>query len=133
MTQPRPSRRILFQGMSALGVAAVLAGCGGGDDNPAGGDAGGEATPGGSPSPTRSPSESSSASASASTKPTMPVLATADEVPVGGGIVLTKERIVVTQPARGTFAAYSAVCTHQGETVGSVVDNTITCAAHGSQ
>ena len=32
MTQPRPSRRIVFQGLSALGVAAVLAGCGGGDD-----------------------------------------------------------------------------------------------------
>ncbi len=34
MTQPLASRRIVFQGLSALGVATVLAGCGG-DDEPA--------------------------------------------------------------------------------------------------
>ena len=28
-----PTRRIVFHGLGALGVAAVLAGCGGGDDD----------------------------------------------------------------------------------------------------
>lgn len=42
MTGPRPTRRIVFQGLGALGVAAVLAGCGGDDeggDPPASGTA----------------------------------------------------------------------------------------------
>ena len=47
--------------------------------------------------------------------------------------MITDARIVITQPKKGEFKAFSAVCTHQGETVGQVEDNTITCLAHGSQ
>lgn len=126
----RPSRRIVFQGLSALGVAAVLAGCGGDDES--------------APSPSTPSSEDTSASRSEpgkgpsgkskqSKKPAADALATTDEIPVGGGIVLTDERIVITQPSQGEFQAFSAVCTHQGQTVGEVKDNTITCNFHGSQ
>ena len=40
---------------------------------------------------------------------------------------------MVTQPTEGDFKGFSAICTHQGCTVGSVSDGTINCACHGSQ
>jgi Rieske Fe-S protein len=39
----------------------------------------------------------------------------------------------VTQPSAGTFKAFNAVCTHQGCTVASVANGTITCPCHNSQ
>ena len=131
---PRPSRRIVFQGLSALGVAAVLAGCGGDEEG---------APRASTPSSDGSPTGSSELGGGKprSQKPKKPkkskkpeeALATTDEIPVGGGIVLTDQRIVITQPSQGEFQAFSAVCTHQGQTVGEVKDNTITCNFHGSQ
>ncbi|MEU0520437.1 hypothetical protein [Streptosporangium sp. NPDC006007] len=41
------------------------------------------------------------------------VLAGTGSIPVGGGKII-KGRWVVTQPTRGSFRAFSAVCTHQG-------------------
>ena len=55
------------------------------------------------------------------------------DVPVGGGAVFAEHRVVVTQPAPGTFHAFSAACTHQGCTVGQVADGTIDCPCHGSR
>lgn len=55
------------------------------------------------------------------------------EVPVGGGIVIDALKVVVTQPTAGDFKAFSAVCPHQGCTVGGVTDGLITCPCHGSQ
>ena len=55
------------------------------------------------------------------------------DVPVGGGAVFAEHRVVVTQPAPGTFHAFSATCTHQGCTVGQVADGTIDCPCHGSR
>ena len=60
------------------------------------------------------------------------VIATS-KVPVGGGVVVTKKQLVVTQPRQGKFRVFSAICTHQGCTVGSVADKKITCPCHGSQ
>ncbi len=102
-TDLRATRRIVFQGLGALGVAAALAGCGGGGD---GGDA---AAP-----------EAGAA------------LAATGDVPVGGGLILTEEKIVLTQPTAGEFKAFTAVCTHQGNTVTSVEDGVIECSFHGS-
>lgn len=98
------SRRIVFSGLGAIGVAAALAGCGGGDS-----DEGSE------------PSVESGAE-----------LVATSEVPVGGGVVLTDEKIVVTQPTEGEFKAFTAVCTHQSLLVTSVADGTIKCENHGS-
>ena len=60
-------------------------------------------------------------------------IGTTADVPVGGGTVFQKEKIVVTQPTEGDFKAFTAVCTHQGCTVGSVNGDTIQCNCHGSQ
>ena len=51
---------------------------------------------------------------------------------MGGGTVLTAQKIVVTQPKAGTFAAFTAVCTHLGCLVNSVSGGTINCPCHGS-
>jgi Rieske Fe-S protein len=55
------------------------------------------------------------------------------DVPVGGGKVFADKQVVVTQPAAGTFAAFSAICTHQGCTVDAVDGGTINCPCHGSK
>jgi nitrite reductase/ring-hydroxylating ferredoxin subunit len=128
--EARPSRRIVFQGLSALGVAAVLAGCGGDDDPQP--RASGPSSDDGSTGPSE-PGKGPTSKPKKPEEPKVDALATTDEIPVGGGIVLTDERIVVTQPRRGEFQAFSAVCTHQGQTVGEVQGNTITCNFHGSQ
>ena len=60
-------------------------------------------------------------------------LTTTSKVPVGGGGVLTDQKIVVTQPKAGTFAAFTAVCTHLGCLVDSVSGGTINCPCHGSK
>ncbi|MGC0381736.1 Rieske (2Fe-2S) protein [Streptomyces sp. SAI-129] len=60
-------------------------------------------------------------------------LARTGDIPIAGGKVLTEERIVVTQPEKGEFKAFSAVCTHQGCIVSDVRDGTIDCACHGSR
>ncbi|MEU1050828.1 Rieske (2Fe-2S) protein [Streptomyces sp. NPDC005897] len=60
-------------------------------------------------------------------------LARTGDIPIAGGKVLTEEKIVVTQPEKGEFKAFSAVCTHQGCIVSDVRDGTIDCACHGSR
>jgi Rieske Fe-S protein len=60
------------------------------------------------------------------------MLVAVDRVPVGGGVVLGKEKVVVTRPAPDDVRAFSAVCTHQGCTVDAVADGTIDCPCHGS-
>ena len=55
------------------------------------------------------------------------------DVPVGGGVVLTEAKVVVTQPKAGEFKAFTAVCTHRQCTVSKVADGTIDCPCHGSQ
>ncbi|NYE46607.1 nitrite reductase/ring-hydroxylating ferredoxin subunit [Spinactinospora alkalitolerans] len=60
------------------------------------------------------------------------VIARTDDVPVGGGTVVIDAKLVVTQPQKGEFKAFSAVCTHAGCTVQEVEDN-IHCLCHGSE
>ncbi len=61
------------------------------------------------------------------------LLAPVDQVPAGGGLILSGQRIVLTRDAGGAVHAFSAVCTHQGCTVGSVDNGAIICPCHGSQ
>jgi Rieske Fe-S protein len=60
-------------------------------------------------------------------------LAQVGDIPVGGGTVLADARVVITQPTAGTFACFSAVCTHQGCLVNDVSNGTINCPCHGSR
>jgi Rieske Fe-S protein len=61
------------------------------------------------------------------------VLGAAREIPVGGGTIFTAARVVVTQPARGQYRAFSAVCTHVGCILSQVTGRTIDCPCHGSK
>jgi nitrite reductase/ring-hydroxylating ferredoxin subunit len=60
-------------------------------------------------------------------------LATTSEIPVGGGKVLSAQKIVITQPTAGSFKAFTAVCTHLGCIVDAVANGTIDCPCHGSK
>ncbi|MFJ8138404.1 Rieske (2Fe-2S) protein [Streptomyces sp. NPDC096013] len=60
-------------------------------------------------------------------------LAKTADIPVGGGKILKDRKIVVTQPKKDEFKAFSAICTHQGCTVGTVANGTIDCPCHGSK
>ncbi|CAM5227678.1 Rieske (2Fe-2S) protein [Streptomyces aurantiogriseus] len=105
MTHPATRRTVLL----ATGAAALAVGCSEYDDN---GD-----------------------SSSRTTSPATPggrQLTTTAEIPVGGGKIFKDEKVVVTQPTKGDFKAFSAVCTHQGCTVATVADGTINCACHKS-
>ena len=44
-----------------------------------------------------------------------------------------RHQVVVTQPAKGTFKAFSSICTHQGCPVATVANGTINCDCHGSK
>jgi Rieske Fe-S protein len=61
------------------------------------------------------------------------VLGAASEIPLGGGKIYTAAKVVVTQPARGQYKAFSAVCTHVGCIMSAVTNRTIDCPCHGSQ
>ena len=117
------------------GAFLTLAACG------AGGQAGEAsptaAAPSSSAAATSPSATSSSASASPSAKasaaaPSGPSVATAD-VPVGGGVILSDADYVVTQPTKGTYKAFSKICTHQGCKVGSVANGVIICPCHKSE
>ncbi|HSN07328.1 MAG TPA: Rieske (2Fe-2S) protein [Candidatus Angelobacter sp.] len=105
-------RRVLVAGGVAAAAAAVTAACGG----TGGGTSSGAATQGG-----------------AASSPAAGVTLAESDVPVGGGTILTDQKVVVTQPTAGQFKAFTAVCTHMGCTVASVANGTITCPCHGSQ
>jgi Rieske Fe-S protein len=78
-------------------------------------------------------SAAASASASSGSGGSSNALAAASDIPVQGGKILTSDGgIVITQPSSGTFKAFTAICTHQGCTVGSVSGNQIMCPCHGS-
>jgi nitrite reductase/ring-hydroxylating ferredoxin subunit len=115
-------RRALGAAIGGLSLP-VLAACGGG--NKAGSTATDPGTTGGS-------SKAPKGGGSSSTPNVESLVATA-QVPVGGGVILADQNVVVTQPKKGTFEGFSATCTHQGCILASVAGGTINCGCHGSQ
>jgi nitrite reductase/ring-hydroxylating ferredoxin subunit len=113
VNDPVFSRRRVLAGATVGGLALpLLSACGGGTSP---GSAGGPAAAGGQKQngPDR-------------------LVATSD-VPVGGGVILASQDVVVTQPTKGTFEGFSATCTHEGCILASVASGTINCGCHGSQ
>jgi nitrite reductase/ring-hydroxylating ferredoxin subunit len=145
-SEPQPStvsgaatRRTVLQsaGLIALaGGTAAVAGCGA-DTQTAGAPAttaGGptSATSSSAAAPADSPTAGESSGRTASEAPSGPSVATSS-VPVGGGVILNNADYVVTQPSRGTFKAFTSICTHMRCTVGEVSGGFIRCSCHGSQ
>ncbi len=122
------SRRALLAGACAA-CAATLAGCAryGTSQGLAGSPAGAPAYGGPSSAGTGSAATGSAGGGAAN------VLASTAEIPVGGGTILTAQKIVITQPQAGTYHAFTAICTHLGCIVNSVSGGTINCPCHGSK
>jgi Rieske Fe-S protein len=129
---PSGVTRRTLTGAASLGLALpVLAACGGDEPEQATDPeptADGPEAPESSDPATPDPDPSDGASGSSAP----PGLLTAADVPVGGGVILAEEKLVVTQPTRGDFQGFTAVCTHQGCLVEAVTD-TIDCRCHGSR
>lgn len=128
---PSISRRRALGGAATAGLGlSLLAACGDDDAGPAATDDTTASSPSGSSERPTTPERTTSEPA-----PSAPVgdgIPTA-EVPVGGGIVVTEEQTVVTQPVEGEFRAFTAVCTHAQCLVTTVSDGTINCPCHGSR
>ncbi|MFF0267805.1 Rieske (2Fe-2S) protein [Kribbella sp. NPDC004536] len=113
--------------------APLLAACGG-SDNASGGSTGSTGS-GTSPSATASssaPASSGTPSAGGGGGGGGTVIGPVSDVPVGGGKVFADAKVVVTQPTAGTYKGFSAVCTHQGNPIGSVEGGQIVCPFHNS-
>ncbi len=93
-----------------MAAAGALAACGGGGSSAA----------------------SSAAPETAGSTPPKGTLALTSQVPVEGGYVNQDVAVVVTQPSEGQYAAFTAVCPHQGCLVSEVQSNEIACPCHGS-
>ncbi|HSE56241.1 MAG TPA: Rieske (2Fe-2S) protein [Nocardioidaceae bacterium] len=120
MTHDRPSdqtradlsRRVVLRGAAVSGLALPLVAACGSDSGASSGE----------------PATSAEASGGGAGG----AIATSD-VPVGGGLVVPDQQVVVTQPQEGEFLAFTAVCTHQQCTVATVEGGTINCPCHGSK
>ncbi len=149
----RPTRRDVLLGAGLAGLGGALAGCSTAAV-PYGADEAGALPPvGPAPSTITMPAgpPTSAGALAASPRPTRPgrsaharrrdsratvtgvVLGAAREILVGGGQIFDAERVVVTQPARGRYRAFSAVCTHVGCLLNQVAEGTIDCPCHGSR
>ena len=144
MTTPRPSpglsRRHALAGVASVGVGVpLLAACGGGDTDSADDGGGGAASDVATihcschgsrfsavdGSVVNGPATQALAAASVAVngedvEVDGQVLASAGDIPEGGGTIFADEQVVVTQPEAGDFKAFSAICTHQKCTVTSV-------------
>ena len=125
----RSSSRRAVLASACDACTAALAGCA--RYGTSSGLAGAPATPAGAASPAAG-ATSSGAASSAGTSASAVLASTAD-IPVGGGKVLTAQKIVITQPKAGSFHAFTAICTHQGCIVDAVSAGTIDCPCHGSK
>jgi Rieske Fe-S protein len=100
-----PTRRAVLGAAVIVGAGGVLVGCG---SDP--------------------PDDSSGSTSSAAGQGLTP----AADVPVGGGVILTEAKVVVTQPTAGEFKAFSSTCTHQSCQVTGISGGRITCPCHQS-
>lgn len=119
----RATRRAVLLGAGAAGVAGVLAACG----------AEGPTQPQIPPATMPATTPPVTPTAPRTPAPTGPDGIPVSQVPVGGGVIDTERRVVVTQPVAGEFRAFDAVCQHEFCLVSQIGDGLITCTCHGSQ
>nr|WP_244945582.1 Rieske (2Fe-2S) protein [Couchioplanes caeruleus] len=128
------SRRVVLSGAGALGAGCLLAACGTDTKSGVGADGGdfsNNPLPAGSAGPDGGGSDSGgSDSGDSSSGGGGKTLVAAVDVPEGGGII--KGDYVITQPEKGTYKAFSKICTHQGCPVTKVDGGQITCPCHNS-
>jgi len=139
-----PTRRTVLRaaGMVALagGGAAVLGACAADGETvapptsaaPTSSAPPSSAPPSPSPTASTSPTAKKSATKKPAKPPSGPSVAAA-KVPVGGGVILDDADYVITQPKKGTYKAFTKICTHEQCKVKSVSDGTINCNCHGSK
>lgn len=120
--QRRASRRGVLMGVGLAGIGGVVAGCSTTAVPFDGTDAGAIPHDEEVPTPTIEADGQTAA---------IEVAATTD-IPVGGGIVVSKVNLVVTQPVAAEFKAFSSVCPHMGCLLDKVANGTIDCPCHGS-
>jgi Rieske Fe-S protein len=132
--KPSPTRRGVLLGAGLVGLGGALAGCSTAAVPYDADEAGAVEQPAeAAPSAMVMPSASAMPTRTRRAEVTGTVLANVREIPVGGGKIFAAERVVVTQPARGTYRAFSAVCTHVGCILNQISDGTINCPCHGSE
>ncbi|GAB2949401.1 Rieske (2Fe-2S) protein [Nonomuraea fastidiosa] len=116
------TRRAVFAGVGAGGLALAISACSG--------DSGTDTA---QTAPSTAGSGAPEASATQSSASGGGALAKKADIPVGGGTVFKDQKVVVTQPTEGEFKAFSAICTHKGCPVSSVEDGAIVCPCHNSR
>ena len=131
--QPATRRGVLL-GVGIAGVGGVLAGCSTAAV-PYGANEAGVAPGQQAPAPSGSAGMTGAAQAAGAGggAATGTLLGMVTDIPVGGGKVFLAQKIVVTQPVKGEFKAFSAVCTHVGCVCNQVAKGTINCPCHGSE
>lgn len=115
------ARRRTLLAAGAAGAAALV-GCGDGDESGSASEQPTSAAPG-----TTEPGTGSTSA------PAGEELAKTSAIPVDGGRIFDTEKVVVTQPEKGEFKAFSAICTHQRCLVRTIAAGTIDCPCHGSK
>ena len=124
----QPGRRGVLAGVGLAGIAGAVSACssGGSSSAASGAPAGGDGT---APAATSGPAATATGGGAGGSS----ALASTSEIPVGSGKIFSSDKVVVTQPASGTFKGFSAVCTHEGCIVDQISNGTIDCPCHGSQ
>lgn len=109
------NRRTILMSAGAVGVSTAVAACGGPEE------------------PTDLRTDPNTDSEPAEAAQDSGPLAKVTDVPVGGGVVLEEEEVVLTQPVKGEFKGFTSSCTHYGCTLAGVKGGTINCSCHGSK
>ena len=118
------SRRTVMSGIVGVGVGVpLLAACGSEDSESSGGGGSGS---GGGDGGGDGGSDSGGGSTSGAIGKT-------SEVPEGGAKIFKAEKVMVSQPSKGEFKAFSTVCTHQGCPITKIDGDEIECNCHGSR
>jgi Rieske Fe-S protein len=125
----KPARRTIMAAAGAAGLAAALTACGSSDD-----DSSSTTTNNAGGGSTTQDSNGSGGSTDTSTAAAGgTALAKTTDIPEGGGTIYKDQAVVVTQPASGTYKAFSTKCPHAGCAVSSIANGAIVCPCHGSE